>query len=79
MGNFDLSFKVTPEDTERGWINRERYWGLVKAAVVSRGDEITDITPVEGLGYLLVTKSGYVVHHKAMADRLLLPKKEARR
>ena len=58
MRKHDLSWKPEPEDIERGYVTRKRYWELVKAAAVSRGYKITDITEVEGAFYLLTTDDG---------------------
>jgi len=78
MGKHDLSFKPEQKDWDRGYVTRERYWELIKLAVLSRGDEIERGTEeeIEGLGYLLCMKSGYIVHHPPCPERYILPKKK---
>ncbi len=78
MSKHDLSFKPEPEDWKRGYVTRDRYKELVKAGVISRGDEIERgfDEEIEGIGFLLLMKSGYIVHHPPMPDKYNLPKRQ---
>lgn len=75
MGKYNLSFKLEPEDVERGYLTRKRYWELVNAGVASRGHELTSFLAVEGLGYLITTDDGWIIHHGFVAERFKLPAK----